>query len=68
MILRFNESMVTQPTTPFVPKLAEDVGSGVALYVEMRDLLGLFGVSETQVTSLLPLLAQQAGGVYANLL
>lgn len=66
--LRFKESMVKAPLAPFVPKLADDVGENVGVYIEMHDLLWLFGVSETQVTSLLPLLVQQAGGVYANLL
>lgn len=68
IIFRFKEQMLKEPKTAFVPVLWKNVPEDVALYVELHDLLGLFGINETQVTWLLPLLAQQAGGDYAGVL
>ncbi len=62
VIMQFSWDIVPSPTEDFTPQLFDYTTSGAVAYIEIANLIELFGIDQTQFTTLAALAFNQLGG------
>jgi len=60
--MQFSGDIVPTPTEKFTPQLFDYTTSGVVAYIEIANLIELFGIDQTQFTTIAALAFNQLGG------
>ncbi len=60
--MQFSGDIVPTPTESFTPQLFDYTTSGAVAYIEIANLIELFGIDQTQFTTIAALAFNQLGG------